>query len=279
MLNLKIDINSLEEFYRECNNIEGGDADEVAYIEHNVSADFAGLNRDQIYAAQYSYMDGLQDLKSIEQDIFLGGRKRIYKYDPDDGDDMNFDRYIEGLPCLKKRVPDHGNSNGKFIKLHIAVCENCNVDAANMMIKAYTAMRIIDLLESQGYRLQISVYTDSQYPGKTSEGESIDTLAVEVIIKQFNEPLIKGTILTAISPWFLRFWMFKFWNAKFHMGWGYGSSYRAVKKETTSDIYIQSGEALTEHDAEHTIDRILKLFEKEQYSTTGKYGIINLRIE
>ena len=187
----------------------------------------------------------------------------LHKYDDSDGDDMNFDRYIEGLPCLKKRIPTHGIGTGKFVKLHISICENCWCSAENLMIRAYTAMRIIDMLESQGYRVQISAYADNEDPGYFNE-EPIGFLGVEVIIKKFEDPLIKGQILTAISPWFFRYWMFKFWNAKFKMNWGYGHSVRPMKKETTSDIYIQTGEALTDEDAERTIKRISKLFDKEE---------------
>lgn len=198
-------------------------------------------------------------------------------------DDMNFDRYIEGLPCLKKRIPTHGIGTGKFVKLHISICENCWCSAQALMVRAYTAMRIIDMLESQGYRVQISAYADNEDPGYFNE-EPIGFLGVEVIIKKFEDPLIKGQILTAISPWFFRYWMFKFWNAKFKMNWGYGHSVRPMKKETTSDIYIQTGEALTDEDAESTIERISKLFNKEEQfqllggSVTILYGTINLRI-
>lgn len=199
------------------------------------------------------------------------------------GDDMNFDRYIEGLPCLKKRIPTHGIGTGKFVKLHISICKNCWCSAQALMVRAYTAMRIIDMLESQGYRVQISAYADNEDPGYFNE-EPIGFLGVEVIIKKFEDPLIKGQILTAISPWFFRYWMFKFWNAKFKMNWGYGHSVRPMKKETTSDIYIQTGEALTDEDAESTIERISKLFNKEEQfqllggSVTILYGTINLRI-
>lgn len=51
---------------------------------------------------------------------------------------------------------------------------------------------------------------------------------------------------------------------EFKMNWGYGHSVRPMKKETTSDIYIQTGEALTDEDAESTIERISKLFNKEE---------------
>lgn len=269
-LNLNININSLDEFYRECDNIEGGNPYEIDNIENNDDPSFRGLSLEKIHSSKYSYTEGLENLKKIEKDINLGGRKHKYKYDDSDGDDMNFDRYIEGLPSLKKRIPTHGVGTGKFVKLHISICENCWCSAKALMIRAYTAMRIIDILESQGYRVQISAYADNENPG-TLNGQKVKYLGVEVVIKKFEDPLIKGQVLTAISPWFFRYWMFKFWNAKFMMNWGYGHSIRPIKKESTSDIYIQTGEALTEEDAEETIKRIKELFDKvEQFPTTRR---------
>lgn len=269
-LNLNININSLDEFYRECNNIEGGNPYEIENIENNDDPSFRGLSLEKIHSSKYNYTEGLENLKKIEKDINLGGRKHKYKYDDSDGDDMNFDRYIEGLPSLKKRIPTHGVGTGKFVKLHISICENCWCSAKALMIRAYTAMRIIDMLESQGYRVQISAYADNENPG-TLNGQKVKYLGVEVVIKKFEDPLIKGQVLTAISPWFFRYWMFKFWNAKFMMNWGYGHSIRPIKKESTSDIYIQTGEALTEEDTEETIKRIKELFDKvEQFPTTRR---------
>ena len=116
-LNLNININSLDEFYRECDNIEGGDPAEINNIESNDDPSFRGLSTAEIYNSKYSYTKGLDNLKKIEKDINLGGRKHKYKYDDSDGDDMNFDRYIEGLPCLKKRIPTHGIGTGKICLL------------------------------------------------------------------------------------------------------------------------------------------------------------------
>lgn len=269
-LNLNININSLDEFYKECDNIEGGNPYKIENIENNDDPSFRGLSLEKIHSSKYNYIEGLENLKKIEKDINLGGRKHKYKYDDSDGDDMNFDRYIEGLPSLKKRIPTHGIGTGKFVKLHISICENCWCSAKALMIRAYTAMRIIDMLESQGYRVQISAYADNENPG-TLNGQKVKYLGVEVVIKKFEDPLIKGQVLTAISPWFFRYWMFKFWNAKFMMNWGYGHSIRPIKKESTSDIYIQTGEALTEEDAEETIKRIKELFNKvEQFLTTRR---------
>lgn len=265
-LDLKINIPTLEEFYNECDHIEGGNPEEVHYLNTEENKNFRGLSNEDIHKYKWSYTKGLDKLKEIEKPLFLGGRKHKYKYDENDGDDLNFDRYLEGMPCLKRRTPIHGEGNGKFIKLHISICENCWCSANNLLCRAYTTMRIIDLLESQGYRIQVSAYASNEFPGyliKKGIREQVDHLDTEVVIKPFEEPLIKGKILTAISPWFFRYWMFKFWNAKFQMNDGYGHTYRPEFKETTSDIYIQTGEALTEEDGEKTIKRILKLFDKE----------------
>lgn len=208
-LNSNININSLDEFYRECDNIEGGNPAEIDNIENHDDPGFRGLSTAEIHDSKY------------------------------------------------------GIGTGKFVKLHISMCKNCWCSAENLMIRAHTAMRIIDMLESQGYRVQISAYADNEDPGYFNR-EPIEFLGVEVIIKKFEDPLIKGQILAAISPWFFRYWMFKFWNAKFKVNWVYGHSVRPMKKETTSDIYIQTGEALTDEDAESTIERISKLFNKEE---------------
>ena len=43
-LNLNININSLDEFYRECDNIEGGNPAEINNIERNDDPSFRGLS-------------------------------------------------------------------------------------------------------------------------------------------------------------------------------------------------------------------------------------------
>lgn len=48
-LNLNININSLDEFYRECDNIEGGDPAEINNIESNDDPSFRGLSTAEIY--------------------------------------------------------------------------------------------------------------------------------------------------------------------------------------------------------------------------------------
>ena len=54
--------------------------------------------------AKYFYNKGLDKLESLTQEMQLGGSGKSYKWDENDGDELNYDRFLEGLPCLKKRV-------------------------------------------------------------------------------------------------------------------------------------------------------------------------------
>lgn len=260
----KILMNSVDEFYQEADNVVNGVPSFIwEGIHTRDDPRWIGLSLEEIQKSKYNYIKGLENLKKIEKDITLGGRKHVYKYDDSDGDDMNMDRYLESLPCMKKRIHKHGKGNGKFVNLHVSICENCRCSSESLLTRSYTAMRIIDMLEEEGYRVQIIAYADNENAGRTVQDEQIDMLSVEVVVKKYEDPLIKGQILTAISPWFFRYWMFKFWTAKFRMADGLGHSCRLKKEESVSDIYIQTGEALTENDAEKTIERIKKLYDLE----------------
>lgn len=127
------------------------------------------------------------------------------------------------------------------------------------MIRAYTVMRLVDYLEDQGYRIGISVYTDTKNVG-SYRGEDIDLLHVEVMVKKPEETLIKSLILTSVSSWMFRFWMFKFRAAKFYVNPCMGASASVKYTETKQDIYIGRGECLTTGDAAHKLRSISRLF-------------------
>lgn len=266
-MDLKIQIDSIDKFYLEADLVEEKNREQWDEINNRDEPSFRGLSLEKIKNSKWNYTEGLEKLKEIETEITLGGTKRQYKYAEDDGDDMSYDRYIEGMPCMKKRIRQHGNGNGKFVTLYVSIGENCWCSANELLQRAYTAMQLVDYLENKGYRTKIVAYTDNRNPGKLWKNNryyDVDTLTVEVTVKKFEEPLIKGQILTAISPWFFRYWIFKFWTAKFYMNGGLGQSYRRKVEENKSNIYIQTGEALTKEDSEKTIERIKKLFDKEE---------------
>lgn len=262
-LNLKIEIDNLDKFYREADVVEStGNKSAWRGTDQESNWNWLGVeDRDQIIERKYSYKEGLDQLKQIE-DFYVGGSKNKYKYDENDGDDMNFDRFLEGLPSLKKRIKTLGKGNGKFINLHINISENSWCSANSLLIRSYTAMRIIDYLENKGYRIGVYVYADVARIGKYN-GTEIDNLHTEIQIKKPDEPLIKPLILTAISPWFFRFWLFKFWQAKFNTFWTLGSSIQKNYEDTSTDLYIKNGECLKPLDAEDRINNIVKFYNEQ----------------
>ena len=64
-LNLNININSLDEFYRECDNIEGGNPAEIDNIENHDDPGFRGLSTAEIHDSKYSYTKGLDILMEM----------------------------------------------------------------------------------------------------------------------------------------------------------------------------------------------------------------------
>lgn len=255
---------NLDQFYKECDTVE--DTGDKRFWEQenlNDSPSWIGLSREKILKSKYMYKEGLDQLKSLEVDLNLGSKRRSYKYDEIDGDDMNYDRFLDDLPSLRKRIVKRGNNIGKIITLHVNVGENCGVTSDAMLIKAYTVMRIVDYLENLGYRTGITVFTDTRDLG-TYKGIYVDSLHTEVEIKKPEQPLIKGLILACISPWFLRYHLFKLWTAKIKCNDHLGSSYRAMYEDTLSDIYINTGDCLNEESAKNRINELAKLFKFDE---------------
>ena len=284
---LETHFDNLDKFYTECEvQEETGSPDKYKEISRVDYPEWVGLTKEEIQKSKYFYKEGLDELGKLDEDLIFGGSKTNYKYDENDGDDMNYDRFIEGLPSLRKRLRTGGDKNGKFIKLHVGICESCMVSAKDMLYKSYTALKLADYLESQGYRVQISTFAEVESLGYYKE-EHIEYLLVEVVFKRFEDPLILPTMLTCVSPWFFRYHMFRFWTAKFKCGWGLGHVPRQTRKSTKSDIYISSGECLCEEGAKEKIEEIKKQFENnfnnhkkvEQNAINTEGQAINSRIK
>lgn len=268
--NYKIVFSSLERFYKECDEIEStGNSKRKPFFNESFDywenqderddKDWVGLSRDEILKSKYMYKEGLDSLKEIEADLNLGGTKRSYRWDETDGDDMSYDRYIDNLPCLKKRIRTLGSGRGKIVNIHVSVGENCGVSYKDMLLRSYTVMRVIDYLENLGYRVGVSVYDDVRSLGYYKD-DAINTLHTEIQIKKPEEPLIKGLILTCISPWMLRYHIFKFWTAKFKCKYGLGHSCDPGYKDTKTDIYFGTGCCLSEKSCTDKINKLAKEF-------------------
>lgn len=255
---------NIEQFYKECDIVEStGDKYEWQRNHSGNDPSWIGLSRDEILASKFCYKKGLDQLKEIDLDFNLGGTKRSYKWDENDGDDMNYDRYLDNLPCLSKRIRIEGNGKGRIISIYVSIGENCNIRFKEMLNRSYTVMRLVDYLENLNYRTEIIVYDDVKNLGSYS-GERIDTLHTEIILKKAEDPLIKGLILNCISPWMLRYHMFKFWCAKFHPNCGYGQSFSPKYEDTGNKIYFRTGECLDERSSEEKLKTLAKKFGFEE---------------
>lgn len=252
---------NIEQFYKESDTIEPtGDINEWTKNNEISNPYWIGLSREEIIKSKFCYKEGLDKLKSIEQDFNLGGSKRIYKWDENDGDDMNYDRFLDNLPCLNKRTIKKGDGKGKIITIYVSIGENCNVKYQEMLNRSYTVMRLVDYLENLNYRTEIIAYIDVKRLGEYKE-ERIETLHTEIILKRAEDPLIKGLILNCISPWMLRCHMFKLWSAKFKVYPSYGSSYSPVYTNTNNKIYFRTGECLTKNSCEAYLKELAEKFD------------------
>lgn len=185
---LETHFDNLDKFYTECEvQEETGSPDKYKEISRVDDPEWVGLTKEEIQKSKYFYKEGLDKLEKLDEDLIFGGSKTNYKYDENDGDDMNYDRFIEGLPSLRKRQRTGGDKNGKFIKLHVGICESCMISAKDMLYKSYTALKLADYLESQGYRVQISTFAEVESLGYYKE-DRIEYLLVEVVFKRFEDP-------------------------------------------------------------------------------------------
>ena len=173
---------------------------------------FRGLTNENIMKYRLNYPEGVESLRMLpELNIRKGGVKYAYRWDDQDGDDMDMPRYFEGMACMRKRYKTAGDGQqGRFVEVKVKVDENGYVKYSAMLWKTYTLCRIVDQLEAAGIRVRVSVCDYSEM----FWGE-YQLLGLEIKIKDYNEPLNMGLIATICSPWFFRYWVFKYSATQF----------------------------------------------------------------
>lgn len=265
-MNLDIKFNDIFDFYQQTDILEEGrrkndcgDDWESHIVEENKS--FRGLSNKEIFDSMYSYKEGLDQLKEIDLEMNQGSNRKIYKWSDQDGDDMSLERLNEQLPFMNQRVNTAGDRNGKFVNLHIAICENASVTYKEMLYRSYCAIQVADYLENNGYKVAIYAYFAIDSVGKY-KGAFAEYTKVSIQIKKPEEPLNKGLLLNAISPWFFRYWGFKFLYAKFYTSYGLGRTWHIKDKNSKSDIYLKSQECLSKEEVDAKIVEFKELFNK-----------------
>lgn len=262
-MDIKHTYENIYDFYNACDNLlNTGNASMYKEMNERDDPCWVGLSLNDIQNSKYSYDKGLENLKEIEIDS-LGGSSIHYKYDEFDGDDINFDRLLDGFPALRKRTQKKGLGTGKNISIYINIAEHCGISKDKFLIKAYATMRIVDALETMGYRTTVYSCVATKNLGKTKIDDKYHEInyQVDVCIKKAEDPLIKGLLLTGISPWFFRYHIFKHMCANHKTYYGLGRPDKIDIKNTKETILIDNGECLTEEDVEKKIKQIKKLYE------------------
>ena len=255
---------NIMDFYRESVTFDEKEGNRELWEKHMTEDNprFKGLSLEEAEASKWVYKKGLSELNELDINTVLGGSKTNYRWSETDGDDIEYDRLLSGLPALKQRVRKAGIGTGKIIELIVNIAENCGVTAEKMMLKAYTAVQISDYLEKNGYRVAIYVVENTRNAG-SYKGSPCNLYQVKTCIKRSEEPLLKGMLLTCISPWFFRIHCFRHETAKIKATYGLGRAESLNKKSTKETIIIDSGECLDKRSVENKLKQIEKLFEEE----------------
>lgn len=258
--------NSLEEFYASVDNcVTKKNGESYHYynnFNHSVEPWFVGLNVRDILKYKFSYTKGLEDLQKLDDLFTLGGKRFINKYSDIDGVDMNYERYIENMPYLIQKIRTTGKNKGKYITIWVNISVNTDISNEQILYKAYAVMSLLDYLENEGYRIRIIVYDDAYKVGLYQE--KLVDVSIKINIKDFDQPMIPGRILTTISSWMERYWIFKFNLSKFENtisnGFGNAADFTR-KKDNNENIYFSNCDALNETLAKQKFESIQCLFD------------------
>ena len=252
------------DFYRESVTFDEkeGNRSKFDEIMREDNSWFAGLSVKEAEESKYVYKKGLDELKELDLNTVLGGSRAQYRWNEFDGDDLDYDRMLSGSPCMRQRIKKAGIGTGKIIDLYVNIAENCGVSSDKMLLKAFTAVQIADFLETNGYRVAIYVIENTQYAGRYKESDC-NLYRVSTCIKRAEEPLIKGMLLTCISPWYFRIHCFRHEAAKIKCSYGLGRATPLGWKDTKERITLDTGECLTKDSVKEKLKKIEKLFEIE----------------
>ena len=261
MVELSYTYDSISKFYEDALHPtpEGNIEDTLRHLQTE-EISFRGNDIATIKKSQYSYTKGLAEMKKLDLNLNLGGSKRSYKWDETDGDDISYDRLIDGFPAMKKRVKSHGIGSGRLVNIYVIISENCGISSQEMLVKAYTAMQIVDLLENLGYRVAIYSCDCTFDSSGMYKGEQGVKYTVQVCLKRHEDSLNQGLILNGISPWFFRYYLFAHQKGRYKNGWGMGRAVEMELEQTRENIVINHGECLNKRSANSKIKQIIKLF-------------------
>ena len=264
MKELHYKYDNIFDFYKDALTFtKNGDIRRFNEYQDEDDPSFRGLSKEEILKSKYNYQKGLDRLKELQLDIQVGGSKRNYKYDEFDGDDINYDRLLDGFPPMRKRIKNHGVGSGRLVNIYVIVSENCDITSEELLYKANTAIQIVDMLENMGYRVAVYSCDITEDSYGQYQGEQNISYQLKICVKKHEDSLNKGLILTSISPWFFRYYMFIHQVGHYNPGGGLGHSVKLKETESKETIIINKGQCLNKMGADKKINEIKNLFKAE----------------
>jgi hypothetical protein len=263
-IRIELKFDSIDDFYAACHDPDKNAWNQSEYIEHlsYTNSSFVGLRHEELEKYKYSYQPGIAKLEQLKEDLLLDGASCFKnKWDDIDGEEMSMERLYDEMPFMNKRIRKHGFLNGKFVKLYISINENCNIDQTAMLNKTYTAVSIVDYLESTGYRVEVYAITDIDDIGQYN-GKHVKQCYSELPIKKWDETLNIGLLLTLLSPWAFRHWHFLLYTGNMYTYEGIGRSAFKGYTSKPGELYIQNGECLDEEDSKRFINEIKTMYDE-----------------
>jgi hypothetical protein len=220
-----------------------------------LTADWLGCERAEAWTrANNGWQEGAARIAALPECKIDAARnaKTARVWDYEQGDDGDYERYLMELPFMIRRKKQTGGTGGRIVRVRVHAGENSHVDAEQMLWKTYAALRLIDDLESAGYRCEVTEEMAAQKITRNNDYHCAIT------VKRADDPVNLPILATAFSPWTLRVLMFSHCSGHIKKC---ESTYGSSKPLPESDepgrvIVINKGDCLSKNAAENFLKGI-----------------------
>lgn len=145
----------------------------------------------------------LLDAPEIEQ----GATRLARRWNEDDGEELDAQRALDGLPCWRQAYRAPGGNAGRIVTLIAHAGGNAVLDADEIAWKAYAIVRYVDAMESAGFRVALDV----QFCAKEAYGPTGWLCTVHV--KAAEDAVDLSQIAAALSAGAFRYYGFSWESA------------------------------------------------------------------
>lgn len=225
------------------------------YIDRNDN-EFLGCTFAEAEQRRFGWKDGVKRLKELPPVMAPLSTKKIKYWSWVDGDTCNPDRYYNGMAPLRRRKKIAGHSKyGRVCKIVFTPANPWYVKPGQILNQCLTAARITDELESQGCRCELILH----YVARSYDNATNKNFNVVITLKRAQDPLNIATLINAMSPWFMRIYLFSLQltqAARPNQNCGYPKDIPVDQYKDDSAIIINRGQCLSLEEAKKFIENL-----------------------